>query len=57
MTYTRFLTVRCLLYNFNFKLIQTTPDFIYGINHLLGLKLLIRLRLRLSHLSGHRMNV
>ena len=33
---------------------RPTPDLIYGIHHPLGLKLLTRLRLGLSHLNEHR---
>ena len=40
--------------NILLKLGQPTPDLIYGIHHLLGLKLLTRLRLGLSHLKGAR---
>ena len=36
------------------KLEWSTPDLIYGIHHPLGLKLLTRLRLGLSHLNEHR---
>ena len=36
------------------KLGRPTPDLIYGIHHPLGLKLLTRLRLGLSHLDKHR---
>ena len=35
------------------KLGRPIPDLIYGIHHLLGLKLLTRLRLGLSHLNEH----
>ena len=33
---------------------RPTPDLIYGIHHPLGLKLLTRLRLGLSHLNEHK---
>ena len=36
------------------KLGQPTPDLIYGIHHPLGLKLVTRLRLGLSHLNENR---
>ena len=37
-----------------FKLGRPIPDLIYGIHHLFGLKLVIGLRLGLSHLNEHR---
>ena len=40
--------------NTSLKLGPPTPDFIYRIHHPLGLKLLSRLRLDLSHMNKHR---
>ena len=40
--------------NILLKLGQPTPDLIYGIHHPLGVKLVTRLRLGLSHLNENR---